>query len=229
MRHSFEVALAVKYGIESSIVLCQLEYWITKNREFNKNFHEGRYWTYNSNKDLKKYFPYLTERQINYTINKLKKEELILTDNFNKNPLDRTIWYTLTDKAFAILQNCKMEITNLSNANDKIVKCYNKDIQNHYPNKESQIKGPSLDEVLEFAKENSLTTVARKFFKYYSVSEWLDKDGKPINWKQKLLSWGNREGTVVFCSAETPKTTNQRKYSSEDANKLFQSIDDIKV
>lgn len=133
MRHSFDVALAVKYGMDSAVILCQFEYWINKNREFNKNFREGRYWTYNTNKDLTKYFPYLTERQINYTINKLKKEELLITGNFNKNPMDRTIWYTLSDKAFAILQNCKMDIINLLNANDKNVNCIYKDIQNKNP------------------------------------------------------------------------------------------------
>ena len=133
MRHSFDVALAVKYGRDESLVLCQFEYWVKKNREFNKNFREGKYWTYNTNKELTKYFPYLTERQINYTIQKLKKEDLIITANFNRNPLDRTIWYTLTDKAYSILQNCKMEITNLSNANDKIVNCLNKDIQTQKP------------------------------------------------------------------------------------------------
>ena len=229
MRHSFDAALAVKYGLNESIILCQLEFWVRKNRENNKNFREGRYWTYNTNKELTKYFPYLTERQINYTIQKLKKDELIITGNFNKQPLDRTIWYTLTDKAFSILQNCEMQFTNLSNANDKIVKCYNnKDIQNN-TQIERQIKAPTLEEIKVFAKENSLSTLVHKFFKYYEIVNWQDKDGKPVNWKQKLLSWGNREGLVVFQQDKPTKNFNERKYTAEEIKKRFQSLDEIDV
>ena len=244
VRHSFEIELAQTYGIEASIVLCQFEFWITKNKENNKNFREGKYWTYNTNKELAKFFPYMTERQINYTITKLKQENLIETGNFNKHPLDRTIWYTLTNKAFTILQNCKMHITNLSNANDKNVKSKNSidNINNSLTNSTQILtestnnartcvnSAPKFYEVRKFAQENSLSTIANKFYKYYESSNWLDKEGKPFNWKQKLLSWGNSEGMNVAVQVEKPKKNfRERKYSEEELSNFFQFPDDIEI
>lgn len=153
VKHAFYVALAVKYGVNEAIILGQIEYWINKNKELKRNFREGRYWTYNTASRLKDEFPYLTERQINYTIQKLREKNLILTGSFNKNPLDRTTWYTLSDFGLSILQNCKMDLTNLSNANDKIVNCIYKDIQTN-----NQYNKPELKEKnKQKRKENSFS------------------------------------------------------------------------
>lgn len=133
MKHSFYASLAVLVGIIPAIILTQIEFWVKKNCENKKNFREGRYWTYNSIEDIAKYFPYLSARQINYAIKRLKDEDLILIDNFNKNNLDRTAWYTISDKCYSILQNCKMDLTNLLNGNDKIVKSVNKELQTNNP------------------------------------------------------------------------------------------------
>ena len=54
MTHSFNVELAVKYGIEASLIIGQIDYWCRKNKEKNINFYEGRYWTFNSMKDMSK-------------------------------------------------------------------------------------------------------------------------------------------------------------------------------
>ena len=75
MTHSFNVELAVKYGIEASLIIGQIDYWCRKNKEKNINFYEGRYWTFNSMKDMSKMFPYMTERQIRYNLENLRKEE----------------------------------------------------------------------------------------------------------------------------------------------------------
>lgn len=239
MRHSFDVSLAREYGIEGSILLCQIEFWIQKNKENHKNFRNGRYWTYNTMKELANFFPYLTERQINYTLTKLRKENLIEAANFNTKPLDRTIWYTLTDKGFTILQNCKMHFTNLSNAFDKNVKSINKDtnntqiireeINNNYNTARTrENSAPKFEEVKEYAKQNSLLDIAQKFFKYYEASDWLDKDGEPFNWKQKLLSWGNSEKQPEM-NAKPKKNFKNREYSQEELDSFFQNIDDIDI
>lgn len=31
------------------------------------------------------------------------------------------------------------------------------------------------------------------FYAYYDASEWKDKDGNPLNWKQKVIQWAKRE------------------------------------
>ena len=123
MTHSFDVEIAVKYGIECAVLLSHINYWCLKNEANGKHLHNGKYWVYNSKKAFAKLFPYMSERQIDYTLTKLKKENLILTDNFNYSKMNRTIWYTVTDFAKCILQNCKMENTNLYNATNDNVNC----------------------------------------------------------------------------------------------------------
>ena len=123
MIHSFDVDIAAKYGIECAILLNNIYYWCLKNEANGKHLHNGKYWVYNTKKAFSKLFPYMTERQIDYALTKLKKENLIMTGNFNYSKMNRTIWYTITDFAKCILQNCKMENTNLCIANDKIVGC----------------------------------------------------------------------------------------------------------
>ena len=123
MIHSFDVDIATKYGIECAVLLNQINYWCLKNEANNKHLHNGRYWVYNTKKAFARLFPYMSERTIDYNLTKLKKENLILTDNFNRSKMDRTTWYALTDFAKCILQNCKMDNTNLYNATNDNVNC----------------------------------------------------------------------------------------------------------
>lgn len=122
MEHSFNVKIAESIGVAPAIILNNFFWWIEKNRANNKHFHDGHYWTYNSKKAFSIQFPYFTERQIDYAIRKLKDEGYIVTGNYNKSSYDRTLWYTITEKGFAILQNCKMENSNLQDAGTENVK-----------------------------------------------------------------------------------------------------------
>ncbi len=122
MEHSFDINIAKKYGIQAAILLKNLYFWIEKNRANDTNFYDGYYWTYNSKKAFSDLFPYMTERQIDYTLKKLIDEGIIITGNYNKVAYDRTLWYAITKKGYSILQNCEMEETKLSNGNDENVK-----------------------------------------------------------------------------------------------------------
>ena len=126
MEHSFNVEIAKQYGIHEAIILKNLYFWIAKNKANEKHFYNGRYWTYNSKKAFAELFPYLTERQIKYALEKMKEHGLILVDNFNYNHYDRTCWYALTDKALKLFGEPPekpetIDKTKLSNALDKSV------------------------------------------------------------------------------------------------------------
>lgn len=101
--HSFNVRLAAEYGIYEAIVIKSIYMWVTHNAMQNINYRNGRYWTYNSKKAMTEYFPYFTKRQLEHTLDKLRQDGLILVDNFNKTQYDRTLWYTLSDKAYELL------------------------------------------------------------------------------------------------------------------------------
>jgi len=129
MIHTFDTEIAKKYGVHCAILLNHFCFWIEKNKANNKHFYDGHFWTYNSTKAMAELFPYMTERQISYSVKKLIDEGLLITGNYNDQGRDRTLWYALTDKAIAILQNCQMDFTKMSNGIDKNVKSnitYNK-------------------------------------------------------------------------------------------------------
>ena len=50
MKHSFEAEIACKYGIEVAVVFDMFCFWINKNEANENNYHDGKYWTFNSAK-----------------------------------------------------------------------------------------------------------------------------------------------------------------------------------
>ena len=121
MKHIFDVDIAKEYGVNEAVILESMNYWIQKNKANGKHFYEGEYWTYNSVKAFHEMFPYMTERQISYCLNKMVEKGLIKKGNFNKLKYDQTCWYAITDFGNSILQNCQMENTKLSNGLNEIV------------------------------------------------------------------------------------------------------------
>lgn len=121
MQHSFDIEIAEKYGVSDAILLQHLWFWIEKNKANEVNFYDGTYWTYNSAKAFVKLFPYMTQRQIQNALKRLKEKGIIKTGNYNKSSYDRTLWYAFTELGKSIMQKCKMENTNLSNGLHKNV------------------------------------------------------------------------------------------------------------
>lgn len=88
--------LAKAIGLNEAIVLNQLHYWIEKNRRANHNFHDGKYWVYNSYENWQSNdFEYWSIDTIKRTFTKLEKMGLVISGNYNKLPMDRTKWYTI--------------------------------------------------------------------------------------------------------------------------------------
>jgi len=112
MIHFFDVDIAKEFGINEAVILNNLWYWIYQNKTNNINYYDGHYWTYNSTKAYAQQFPYLSQRQIQNALKKLKEKGIIITGNYNKSAYDRTLWYAFTKKGERIMQNCKMEVTN---------------------------------------------------------------------------------------------------------------------
>lgn len=60
-------------------------------------------------------------------------------------------------------------------------------------NKKSSTKEfvpPTIEEVEKYCKERKNNVDAKKFFDYFSASDWVDSKGNPVrNWKQKVITW----------------------------------------
>ena len=102
--HSFGIDIATEYGIEEALLLGYVYYWVCRNKEKGVNFHDGKYWTFDSRRALGKKFPYISPSKIYRAFNHLEKEGLLLTGNYNKISRDRTTWYTLSEKGFSLFE-----------------------------------------------------------------------------------------------------------------------------
>ena len=129
--HFFNVYLAEKYGLHEAIIINHLAFWIEKNIANKKNFVDGHYWTYNSIKAFQKIIPYLSEKQIRFSLKNLEKKGIIKIGNYNQFKYDRTQWYTIIDDDIkkiynlydsSILQNGNLHLSILSNGNVQNVK-----------------------------------------------------------------------------------------------------------
>lgn len=191
MQHYFDIEIATKYGINSAIILQNLAHWIKQNQANQTNFYDGEYWTFNSRRAYKELFPYLSERQINTAFEKLIENDLIKTGNYNKIAYDRTLWYALTQKGKCILHFDIMDADELQNRESQIVEPIPND--KHKINKNNnKIKSliPTLEEVQAYAKEKGRQDLVDKFYEYYTLSNWVDKNNQPIkNWKNKFNAW----------------------------------------
>lgn len=104
MQHHFDIEIAEAYGLNEAIILNNIRFWVIHNEANGANFHDGRFWTYNSMKAFETLFPYMKPKTIRNALEKLETEGLILTGNYNKVSFDRTKWYTLSDKGYALFQ-----------------------------------------------------------------------------------------------------------------------------
>lgn len=115
--HYFDIHIAELYGVNCAVVLQNLWHWIRKNEANSVNFYDGHYWTYNSTKAFKQLFPYLSQKQIETALKKLRDEEIIITGNYNAVKYDRTLWYAITEKGKSILLTGEMETTSKGKGN----------------------------------------------------------------------------------------------------------------
>lgn len=104
-QHAFSVSLAKTVGLNQALILGHFYFWYKQNRVDENNFNEGRCWTYQTYANLCDIYPYLTKDKICYAIERLIEGGLLLKSNFNKNKLDRTNWYALTDEGLSLFDD----------------------------------------------------------------------------------------------------------------------------
>lgn len=84
--------LAAEIGFNESIVFLQIAFWIKQS----KTFVDGRYWTYQSLRDMqKKAFSFWSIMTTKRAVDSLSKQGLLIIDNHNKRKGDDTQWFSL--------------------------------------------------------------------------------------------------------------------------------------
>lgn len=63
--------------------------------------------------------------------------------------------------------------------------------------KTSVFTPPTFEEVQEYATSRGHSLLAKKFYDYFSVSNWVDSKGNKVrNWKQKFITWEQNDKTT---------------------------------
>lgn len=94
--------VAAKYGLEESIFLDSVIFWWRNNRANGRNFRDGRTWTYNTIKALSEQFPWWSEKQVRRIAESCRRQEALVTGEYNEDGRDRTIWYSPSDELLAL-------------------------------------------------------------------------------------------------------------------------------
>lgn len=120
--HCLNVSIATKLkSADQALFLHHIAYWIEYNERLERNFHEGRYWTYSTLEDLNAHFPYWTKDQLRTIINKLVEKGVVLKGNYNENKYDRTVWYSIDwtnlESPKSICEISQMELSENPNRN----------------------------------------------------------------------------------------------------------------
>jgi len=110
-------ALACEIGLNESLLLLQLEFWIS----ISNNERDDQKWTYQSTRDIQATtFPFWSVMTINRAIKSLEAKGLIITTTkYNKLKYDKTRWFTLNFQELSKLKSISVSgyVTG-SNQND---------------------------------------------------------------------------------------------------------------
>nr|WP_052016362.1 DnaD domain protein [Anoxybacillus flavithermus] len=95
--------VAVKLGLNESIFLQQLHYWLGKST----HTHDGHVWVYNTYEGWKKQFPFWSESTIRRTIVRLEKKGIVVSRY--RSQMDKTKWYRIDYDVLANVMNGEEE------------------------------------------------------------------------------------------------------------------------
>lgn len=116
LNHSFSVEHAELYGVECAILIAHFQFWIEQNQRMERNFHDGKTWMFQTQKEIAALYPYWNEDFVFRTIKKLIDMKVLVKGNFNKTPFDKTAWYAFeNEKMFTKPQICGIGTADLRN------------------------------------------------------------------------------------------------------------------
>lgn len=95
--------LATLIGLNESIILQQIHYWLKHKEKSGQDYIDGHYWVYNTYEQWQEQFPFWSIMTIRRTMTKLENKGLLIAGNYNKAGFDKTKWYTINYNALNCL------------------------------------------------------------------------------------------------------------------------------
>lgn len=177
--HHFDVEDAMKYGVEKSVVLSNIRFWLNnnKNKDLSTVKHDGYYWMYNTAKDMSNVLPYFTQSKVQRLLKQLEDDGVLIVGNYNKVKYDRTKWYTLSE--FTYDENCSTHNSELSIGNE-------------------QIEQPIQDSKTNTKTNNKINIPFSDFWDKYDYCK-----GKKSDVEAKWIALSDEERTLTMESLDT--------------------------
>lgn len=222
--HTYNVSVAADVGINAAVLFYNICYWVEENKTNERNFINGKYWTYNTIKALQTMFPEMTKNQIEYALKKLKDNGYIESATLSEDTRDRTNYYTVCDiekwilcekKSNGISENSDMatENSNMTSEksdmfnilyNNKNINTDNKQSDNNNTN--NSHKGKNINKVNEQVKtsfsEKKLTHTQKS-----AKQRYLDKKADEFEMLNNIL---------LICNSD---------YDEQIGNEIFKSLE----
>lgn len=115
------VEIANALGLEQAMLLQQIHYWVQTKLEnpqkFQDSKQQGHMWVYKSARQMHEEMPFLgSESKIKRIIAELKQKMILVVDNFNKHPMDKTGWYRINYQA---LKNAVGSVATIESGQDE--------------------------------------------------------------------------------------------------------------
>jgi len=93
-----------KSGVNESLLLLQIEFWIAVNGVWK----EGKKWYYRSSRDIADFFKIMSDSTVQRSLNNLESLRLIEIGNYNKRRSDKTPWFTLNFEGLSNLKSISL-------------------------------------------------------------------------------------------------------------------------
>ncbi len=193
--------LAEKIGLNESIIVQQLNYWLEHNKETRNNYRDGYYWTYNTYEEWQKQFPFWSVSTIKRTFIKLEKDGWVVSGNYNKLKIDRTKWYRLNYEKLETLDNppkCQIDTMDGSLCADATVQ-YDPTITRDYTENTTETNlyviehdDPFIDFYLRayefyFNKEHMRVSKENLIYIQRTIEIFHDRDIELDEWQEKVV------------------------------------------
>ena len=84
-------SLAVAIGLPEAMILQQLHFWL----QTSPHIQNGKPYVYNTYKQWQAKFPFWSWETMKRSLLHMEKMGIVEAENFNRNPIDKTKWYTI--------------------------------------------------------------------------------------------------------------------------------------
>lgn len=171
---SFKTEYAEEYGIEAAILIQGIQLGLALNRYKETHNHFGKVWMYNSVAEWQRTYPFMSESTIKRALQKLREDNIIEVMQLDKNPMNKTNWYTLTNRLgqFEPIEEVRLNQSKQYKTNN--------------------IKQTFIVPTLEELKNEFPNLDAQRFHDFYSSKGWMVGKNKMKDWRAAARNWLSR-------------------------------------